>query len=266
MPSRQLLIDGDIIAYRFATESSKAINWGDGVVSGAGDVEQAEKRVARWLEQMMNKLKASTFIIALSDPSRRYFRHNIWPDYKKNRTQGTPPPILPEVKAMLRERYEAKVKPALEADDVLGILATWDDHCPGCEKVIVSLDKDMATIPCLHFDYHKDEDVRWVTEDQADYNHFTQTLTGDVCDGYPGCRGIGPKKAARILDPCRTDSVLMWLNVVEEFEKRGMTAEDALLQARMARILRAEDWDFSNQKVIPWQPPMPSSPTSTSTS
>lgn len=32
----------------------------------------------------------------------------------------------------------------------------------------------------------------------------------------------------------------------------GMTKEDALLNARMARILRAEDYDFKKKEVKLW--------------
>ena len=45
----------------------------------------------------------------------------------------------------------------------------------------------------------------------------------------------------------------MWDLVKKSFEKCGMTEEDALLNARMARILRFEDYDFKNKEAILWQ-------------
>ena len=33
-----------------------------------------------------------------------------------------------------------------------------------------------------------------------------------------------------------------------------MTEEDALLNARLARILTADDYDFKHNKPIPWTP------------
>lgn len=258
---RELLIDGDIVAYRFSVDVTSQYDWGDGTESTTADIGLAEQRVNKWLEHMTNRLQAGSYVIALSDPSRRYFRHDLWSDYKAHRTHGAAPAILPEVKQMLRDKFDAKIKPNLEADDVLGILSTWPDHCPGCEKIIVSLDKDMATIPGLHFDYNKDKAVRSVSEAQANYNHLMQTLSGDTCDGFKGCPGIGPKRAAKILaldnftgNPQQVQ-YSRWIAVVEGFEKRGLTAEDALRNARMARILRAEDWNFTTQKAIPWNPP-----------
>ena len=40
--------------------------------------------------------------------------------------------------------------------------------------------------------------------------------------------------------------------VVEAYEKAGLTEDDALVTARLARILRAEDYDGVNIKL--WEP------------
>jgi len=41
---------------------------------------------------------------------------------------------------------------------------------------------------------------------------------------------------------------------VAAFESRGLTEEDALIQARVARILRADDYDFKESQPILWSP------------
>lgn len=38
------------------------------------------------------------------------------------------------------------------------------------------------------------------------------------------------------------------------YEFRCITEEDALVQARCARILHADDWDFEKSEVILWTP------------
>jgi hypothetical protein len=43
-----------------------------------------------------------------------------------------------------------------------------------------------------------------------------------------------------------------WDTVVEAYEKAGLTEDDALVTARLARILRAEDYDGVNIKL--WEP------------
>jgi DNA polymerase-1 len=44
--------------------------------------------------------------------------------------------------------------------------------------------------------------------------------------------------------------------VVAAFESKGLTEEDALVQARVARICRASDYDFKTKEVKLWNPPV----------
>ena len=81
-----------------------------------------------------------------------------------------------------------------------------------------------------------------------------QTLTGDTVDCYPGCPGVGPVKAQRILDE-DGDEYDLWLNVVMAFEKAGLTEEDALVQARLARILTTSDYNYDKEEPILWTAP-----------
>ena len=45
----------------------------------------------------------------------------------------------------------------------------------------------------------------------------------------------------------------MWQAVINTYKSKGYTEDGALLNARMARILRAEDYDFKNKEVKLWQ-------------
>ena len=45
-----------------------------------------------------------------------------------------------------------------------------------------------------------------------------------------------------------------WETVLEAFESKDMTETDALLNARLAKILQASDYDFINRRPIPWNP------------
>ena len=119
----------------------------------------------------------------------------------------------------IKHNYRYEQWRELEADDVMGILATTD-IIEG-EKVIVSEDKDMKTIPCLLW---RGGEMHTITEQEADYNHLLQTLVGDATDGYPGCPGIGATRAPRILDENPT-----WATVVDTYKKAKLTEKDALL-------------------------------------
>ena len=45
-----------------------------------------------------------------------------------------------------------------------------------------------------------------------------------------------------------------WATVVKAFESKGLTEEDALLNARLAKILTHEDYDAKRQEPKLWTP------------
>jgi DNA polymerase-1 len=67
---------------------------------------------------------------------------------------------------------------------------------------------------------------------------------------------VGKVKAAQILDSIVEDATPQqrWETVVSVFEKAGLTEQDALTQARLARILRWSDWDNTKKEPILWSP------------
>ena len=128
--------------------------------------------------------------------------------------------------------------PTLEADDAMGIYATSHEDC-----VICSPDKDMRQIPGELYDLKeqttitKSEGLKW---------HLIQTLAGDQTDGYAGVPGIGVKRAVQLFE----EHGYNWKTVVDAFEAKGLTEEDALTNARLAKILTASDYDFAEGAPI----------------
>lgn len=250
---RILLIDGDIVAYKYAAGSEHTFDWGDGVASTSANLEDAKANIDEHIAGLMSSLDADEYIVALSDPEEN-FRKDIYPHYKAHRSNNVQPIIRRELEAYLIERYSAKLKPRLEGDDVLGIIATNPKLYPKSQKIIVSDDKDMLTIPGTLF---RGGALRTVSVDEADYYHMMQTLTGDRTDGYPGCPNVGPVKAERTLARLRQASpfkLTPWGLVTGVYEERGLTAADALVQARCARILRHEDYDYKRKEPRLWEP------------
>jgi DNA polymerase-1 len=137
----------------------------------------------------------------------------------------------------------------LEADDLMGIAGT--DPSWG-ETVIVSIDKDMSTVPCRVFNPAKDIRPRHISEPMGDLFWMTQTLTGDATDGYKGCPKIGPVNAARILEEAGTSLTERWRAVLDTFAAAHLPPAHALLQARLARILRAGDYDKHRKEIKLW--------------
>jgi DNA polymerase I len=242
---RTLLIDGDVFIYQFACSAEVATHWGDDFWTLHADAKVAKQKLDAFLAELKDKLEADRFIIAMSDRTRNYFRKQILPTYKANRDKVRKPVILNELRAYVEEAYECFERPTLEGDDVLGILATSTKIIKG-EKVIVTIDKDLKTIPGLHYNTNKPElGIYAITEEEADYWHLFQTLTGDPSDGYLGCPGVGPKKAEELLAQSAT-----WETVEKAFEKAGLGKVESLVQGQMSRILRAIDYDFKNRKTL----------------
>jgi 5'-3' exonuclease len=241
------------VAYQIATKYERGPDWdGDGDRSTRPDQQHLRDEVAAWIKNLERDLNAHGSIVAMSDPTRRYFRHDLWPSYKANRQQGTPPASLGLVKEILRHEkqlWSPLTIDRLEADDVLGVLAGEEN---AVEKVIVTEDKDLTQIPGLHFWLHRRGDgIEEISREQGDYFHLWQTLVGDPIDGFPGLRRVGPVRATAVLN---VDPAKRWEAVVAAYEARGFDAEFALNQARVAKILRTEDFNKKTKEPILWVP------------
>jgi DNA polymerase-1 len=235
------LIDGDILIYTVAFQVEQAIDWGDDMWTLHADMKEARQRLDLEISSFRELLSARSVRIALSDSTERNFRKRLWPEYKSNRTQRKPV-VYSALRAYVEDVWKGVVKKGIEADDLLGI---WSTEKPG-KTVIVSADKDLRTIPGLIYSPTRhDLGVSEITKAEADRTHLIQTLTGDRTDGYPGCPGIGEKRAEAIADGG-------WSAVVESYEKAGLGEEYALTQARMAYILR--HGDYKRGKVRLWTP------------
>ena len=132
----------------------------------------------------------------------------------------------------------------LEADDAMGIYATQHKG-----NIIVSPDKDMRQIPGKLYNLETTQDI---TAEEGTQWHYIQTLAGDQTDGYSGVPGIGVKRAETLFNK----EGYNWSTVVKAFEDKGLTEDDALLNARLARILTIDDYDTTRQEPILWTPPV----------
>lgn len=274
---RTLLIDGDVIAYQVAATNQTEIDWGDDTSSTVLTESQAKAAVDNQVARLVERLDADDAILCLTDGVN--WRMDVLPTYKSNRKDVVRPQLLPVIREHILNNYKSYLRPTLEGDDCMGILATHPSLIKG-EKVIVSIDKDMKTIPTKVYNPNHDADgIVNITEDEADWWHLFQTITGDTTDGYKGCPNAGKETAIELLNnpylliPYEheftrgkrkgqtetryikepTDDV--WAAIVSLYEKQGLTEADALAQARVARILRHTDFDFKNKKVKLWNPP-----------
>ena len=171
---------------------------------------------------MLNRIvrfHAPRYLVAIFDAKGKTFRNDMYPEYKANR------PMMPDD---FRKQYDLVRDivpemgipvlsiPGVEADDVIGTLATEADK-HDVITVIASVDKDLAQVVTnrvVLLDEFRDSilDADGVFKkfgvqpsQIADY----LALVGDVVDNVPGVPGVGPKTAARWLQDYGTlDSIL----------------------------------------------------------
>jgi 5'-3' exonuclease len=243
-----LLIDGDQYVHRSCAAVERDTKWDDeNHVLTSNEVEAWEVCEGS-IRKLFNHFGTEDAVVALSEGV--VFRKAIDPSYKANRKDVRKPLCFWDVRDRVKETYKTVAFEGLEADDVMGILATK----PGPHsKIIIARDKDMRSIPGKLWDGSK---FHVISKAEADYFHLWQTLVGDASDGYKGCPGIGPKKAEKLLGPVGADFVVRgaWEGIAEAFEAAGLTEADALTQARLARILRWSDWDSVKKEPILWTP------------
>jgi len=246
-----LLIDADIVAYKAAAAGQKSFAFDDEEPAmHVDDIEGVVQEVDDWLTDLKQTLGAKRIVSCLSCPAVDNFRYGIYPLYKHNRADTVRPVLLSAVRKHLEAHHNPVRWDNLEGDDVMGILGTSKTLLKG-PRIIVSEDKDLAQIPGLLFNPRKMLEPEQVSVEAADHWFYTQVLTGDQTDGYPGCPGIGPVKAEKILAAAGGDP---WKAIVEAYAAKGLTEEDALVQARVARILRSTDYNNKKKEVKLWTP------------
>jgi 5'-3' exonuclease len=243
MAELDLLIDGDQFLYKAACGVEKEVRWDEENHILYSNLEDAWGCLKESINALIEKFTPTDSVFCLT--GKHNFRKELYPSYKAQRQGSRKPLCYADLSQRLRESFKTVSYDKLEADDILGILATKPSNR---RKIIVSQDKDMKTIPATVFNGNE---VVTYSEAEADYNHMFQTLCGDTSDGYPGCPGVGPVKAGKLL----SGAAYYWSPVVDTFRAAGYTEDDALVQARLARILRASDWDDEKKEPILWTPP-----------
>ena len=236
----KLLIDADFIVYKSCAAAETELDFGDDVIVVTSKFSDAYNATKRELTKLRDKFGSLTDIILFFSDTKN-FRKEVFPDYKGHRNRKKPCGYK-RVVNQLKTEFEVIIMPHLEADDSMGIYST--QH-PG--NIIVSPDKDMKQIPGQL--YNLDETFTISPEEGAKW-HLIQSISGDSTDGYSGVPGIGVKRAETLFNK----EGYSWKTVVNAFKAKDLTEADALINARLARILTFDDYDFEQKKPRLWSP------------
>ncbi len=182
-------------------------------INSKGENTSAVFGFVNTLEELL-RTEQPDFLAVAFDPPGGTFRHEAFADYKAQREE-TPAGIkwaVPVIKDIL-EAYgivACEVK-GFEADDVIGTLAL-QGQAAGLDVLMVTPDKDYAQLvrpgitmcrPSSGKSGLEKLDVEAVCEKYG-LAHPTQVidmlaLMGDAADNIPGCPGVGPKTAVKLL-------------------------------------------------------------------
>lgn len=204
------IIDAEFYLFRSAASNEYEIEFQQESWTYLCDHGQAKKQFSGEIERIESTAANMSIVLVFGD--RNNFRYAVFPEYKCNRRKYRRPAGYRALVEWAKSTWDSVSLANVEGDDVIGIIHEEGD-------LIVSRDKDLLTIPGVHL---KEDSIKLVTQEMADYNFFMQALTGDQTDGYPGCPGIGPVAAAKVLNGA-SSALEMWQRVVAAYEKRALT-------------------------------------------
>jgi DNA polymerase-1 len=243
-----------------AHAESLGLKPGEYVVETRKEVEPVEnalynvRSIVRTAAEALQADPQNDVVMYLSGPTN--FRNGIATikPYKGNRDKAHKPEHAAAIKAMIRKEYNVVTSEDEEADDVMAYehYASWlrDPY----ESVIATIDKDLDMIPGLHYNFVTGNSYE-ITPEHGIYNFYKQCLTGDTTDNIPGIDGVGPVRAAKILEGAEGSGELHLFGAVrkayEDVFGEGWAAR-LLEVGRLLWIRRQPDewWNFPEGEQV----------------
>lgn len=182
-------------------------------ITSAGFNTSAVFGFCNTLDEILRKEKPSHIAVCF-DPHGPTFRHEVYPEYKAKR-EAQPEDItlsVPIIKEIV-EAYRIPVfeVPGYEADDVIGTLSRLASE-QGYTTYMMTPDKDYGQLVSNKVLMYKpsmrgqDAELRGPGEICARYGIDNPVqvidllaLEGDAVDNIPGCPGVGPKTASKLI-------------------------------------------------------------------
>ena len=269
----RILLDADMLLFRVVAATEVEVQLADDVWTRHSDLGPAREMYWDQLKLWCD-LDGCTFDdVWHCFTDRSAFRRDLFPGYKANRKASPKPIGFKQLKAELMTEQTAFMFNQIEADDLIGIFATMPSV--GDDVVIASGDKDLLQVAGVHVwmdtgKEQQDEDglsisyangsiIKTNTVEHAERFTYKQYLSGDSTDGVPGCPSIGDKRAGDIVASFNIDRPMdCWKEIVRTYETKGKVEQPsdfATQQARLVRVLRSGEYNFSSHTVNLWNPP-----------
>lgn len=207
------------------------------------------------------------FIGVVFDVSAPTFRHEMFPEYKAHREEM--PEDLRKSIPYIRKIIEAFNIPIIElagfeADDVIGTLAKEAEK-QGFTTYMMTPDKDYAQLVSDHIFMFKpgkggdDAEVWGLKEVQENFGIQTAGqvidilgLMGDTADNIPGCPGIGPKTAEKLIaDFGSIEGIYQNIDKLKGKQKENLIEfeEQVRLSRKLATIILDVPIEFNTKNL-----------------
>ncbi|MDC3315880.1 DNA polymerase I [Candidatus Thioglobus sp.] len=198
-----ILVDGSAFLFRsyFSTISQNLTN-------DSGFPTGAMFGVVNAIKHLQRKYQSAK-IIMVFDAKGSNFRHQMFPDYKANRSPAHDDLIIqiePLYKIIRAMGFHFLCEEGVEADDVIATLSRFAAKS-GIETIIASGDKDLFQLVGGNI---KQLDMKGKLYSEAEVEEKMGVrpnqildllaLTGDSVDNIPGVPSVGPKTAAKWLE------------------------------------------------------------------
>lgn len=281
-----LLMDADWLVYKAMSASEVETNWGDDTWTLECDHKKAWNIFKDSVESFRTRKKAwqdATIVLAFSSDTN-WRKLLVDSTYKENRAETRKPVGYRDFIKRVTQCNEwiSICEDRLEGDDVMSIIGSNSSEFGFISAVLISCDKDFKTVPNCSFLWCTTGNILNHSEEIADYWHLFQTIKGDITDGYSGIKGFGENNATDWLgNPYALQKVTkvlksgknignevtqyvkvsmkdhnLWSALMTIAEKAGMTEQDVINQARMARLLRWNEYNCDTKEITLWTPDM----------
>jgi DNA polymerase-1 len=219
------------------------------------------------LEQLLKEQKP-THIAVVFDLNVPTFRHEMFEAYKANRDE-MPEDLrksIPYIRKII-EAYNIPIleKPGFEADDVIGTLAKKAETM-GYTIYMMTPDKDYAQLVSENIFMYKpsrggEPPEIWGIPEVCENFMIDEPwqvidvlgLMGDASDNIPGCPGVGPKTAMKLVSTYRSVDGL-YQNIEKEKGKLKDNLVEFEQQVRMSRklaeIILNVPVEFDEDKIV----------------
>jgi DNA polymerase-1 len=208
------------------------------------------------------------YIGVVFDVSAPTFRHEMYKEYKANRDEM--PEDLRKSIPYIRKIIEAFNIPIIEkagyeADDVIGTLAKKAEK-DGFTTYMMTPDKDYAQLVSENIYMFKpgkaggDAEVWGLPEVQESFGIETAEqvidmlgLMGDSADNIPGCPGVGPKSAQKLIQEFGSiDGIYQNTNKLKGKQKERLieNEEQVRLSRVLATIIQDVPIEFEKDKLL----------------